>query len=89
MITYYFLYAWTGILNGIAATIYALPDATIPTQFSAWLATTGGYLAIATKFLPLTIAALLIAIGMMLAVENADGIFKVVKWVYSKIPGIS
>ena len=89
MITYWLLYFFTGALNGLAAPLYALPDASIPGGLSAWLAQSGGYISIATKFMPLTIAALFIVLGMIVIVENADGIFKVVKWIYTKIPGIS
>jgi hypothetical protein len=89
MITYYFLYFFTGVLNGLAAPLYYLPDASIPSSFAGWLSQTGGYISVASKLMPLTIAALFVVLGMIIIVENADGIFKVVKWIYTKIPGIS
>jgi hypothetical protein len=89
MITYYFLYLCTGLLSGFALPISYLPDAGIPAGFSGWLALAGGYISIATKLMPLTIAALFVVVGMIVVVENADGIFKVAKWIYTKIPGIS
>ena len=89
MITYYLLYLFTGIMNGIAVVVYNLPDATIPGGFAGWLTQTGGYISVATKLVPLTIAALFVVVGLMVIVENADGIFKVAKWIYTKIPGIN
>ena len=89
MITYYFLYLCTGLLAGFAAPISLLPDASIPSNITGWIAAVGGYIATATKILPLTLAAIFIVVGMMVVVENADGIFKVAKWIYTKIPGIS
>ena len=89
MITYYFLYICVTILNGIATTLYGLPNASLPSGFIGWLTQTGGYISIATTLMPLTIAALFAVLAMIIAVENADGIFKVVKWIYTKIPGIS
>ena len=89
MITYYFLYLCTGILNGLTTPLRLLPDASIPDSFTSWLAQTGGYISIATKLMPLTIAALFVVVALIVVVENADGIFKVVKWIYTKIPGIS
>jgi len=89
MITYYLLYLCTGILNGLAATLYNLPDASLPASFTSALTNTGNYISIAFKFLPDTIAAIFTVITFIVVVENADGIFKVVKWIYTKIPGIS
>ena len=89
MITYYFLYLCVTIVNGFATVVYNLPNAAISSDFTGWLAATGGYIATATKLMPLTIAALFVVIALMIIVENADGIFKVVKWIYMKIPGIN
>ena len=89
MITYYFLYICVTILNGLAYPFYSLPNATLPGNFTTWLSLAGGYIATAYHLMPFTIAALLIVVGVMVAFENADGIFKVVKWIYTKIPGIN
>jgi uncharacterized membrane protein len=89
MITYWLLYFFTGLLDGFIVPIQYLPNASLPGGLASWLATTGGYVAIAGRLMPLTIAALFVVIGMVVIVENADGIFKVVKWIYTKIPGIS
>lgn len=89
MITYYFLYLCTGLLLTFAAPIYLLPDASIPGSFAAALTLAGGYISVAAKLVPLTIAALFVVVALMVIVENTDGIFKVVKWIYTKIPGIS
>jgi hypothetical protein len=89
MILYWFLYFCTGVLNGLAVPITNLPNATLPDGVISWITTTGGYLALAGHVMPATIAALVVVIGMVLVIKNADGIFKVVKWIYTKIPGIS
>ena len=89
MITYWFFYFVTGVLDGLVVPIQNLPNASLPGGLSAWLSATGGYIALAGSIAPLTIAALFVVIGMVVIVENADGIFKVVKWIYTKIPGIS
>jgi hypothetical protein len=89
MITYWIFYFITGILDGLVLPIQNLPNASLPGGLSSWLSETGGYIALATKIAPLTIAALFVVLTMVVVVENTDGIFKVVKWIYTKIPGIS
>jgi hypothetical protein len=89
MITYYFLVIITGILDLIATPISQLPNASLPSSLTAGLSSAGGYIAIVGTLFPLTVVALFGSLTIMVVVENADAIFKVVKWVYTKIPGIS
>ena len=89
MITYYLLYLVVTILNVLAYPFYNIPDAKLPGGFTGWLAAAGGYIATAAHIMPLTIAALFVVLAVIVIFENADGIFKVVKWIYTKIPGIN
>ena len=58
MITYWFFYFVTGVLDGLVVPIQNLPNASLPGGLSAWLSATGGYIALAGRIAPLTIAAL-------------------------------
>jgi len=89
MITYWFFALVLGILDAILYPISFLPDASLPSSLTDGLAAAGNYISIAGHLVPFTITAVFGALVLMGIVENGDAIFKVVKWVYTKIPGIN
>lgn len=78
---YYFLY-------GILGPFLLLPDVALPESFTSAISTATHYLGIVNSILPLTTVALSAGIGIFLAIEIGINTFKIVKWVYTKIPGI-
>jgi len=63
-----------------------LPVATIATAITA----VNGYLAVVYGFLPLTMTAILAALGVIFSIEALLILpYKMAKWVWKKIPGIS
>jgi hypothetical protein len=57
--------------------------------FTNSVSTTNTYIAIVYGIIPLTIIALLVALGILIVFELAYGAYRVVKWGYTKIPGIT
>ena len=66
-----------------------LPDATLPSQVSTSITSIAGFMGLVWKFFPLTFTALVGAVVIIVATENWVAIYKVVRWVYQKIPGVS
>jgi hypothetical protein len=62
-----------------------LPTASV----AAAIAAANAYIAIVYEFLPNTVIALLAIVWLLLLVEFYIGTYKLIKWLYSKIPGIS
>lgn len=62
-----------------------LPVATMATS----IASASTYLSAIYSFMPITISALLFIFFSLLSVETGIGTYKIVKWVYSKFPGIT
>lgn len=64
-----------------------LPDVSIPSQIATNIATAGSYIAVLDNIFP--VGALLTIIGAFITVETAYFVYKLIKWGYSKIPGVS
>ena len=62
----------------------------LPTSaISASILAANSYIAVIGQFLPLTIGSLVLMVGALLLVEFYIGTYKLIKWVYTKIPGVS
>ncbi len=87
MITSAILYLIYAFVWAITSPFRILPDVAIPAQLSSAIASANTTLAPLAVVLPLgSIVAVLI---VFLAVEAAISVFKIIKWVYTKIPGIN
>jgi len=86
------------IINGILYTIYyfvlgitapfrLLPDVSLPEGVSAALTSAGSYLSILDAVIP--VDTLLSVLGAFLVVETAIFTYKLIKWVYVKVPGVN
>lgn len=73
------------MLAGLLAIGNILPTAAIASAISA----AGSYIAVVYEILPQTTIALLGILGVLLLVEFYIGTYKLIKWLYSKIPGVS
>lgn len=87
MLTYFFLYFLTGVVMGVAFPIGFLPNAVLPDFVASSLSTIAGYYAGMTTVVDIPFFVGVLIAG--LAVENYQNIYKLAKWVWSKIPGVS
>lgn len=74
-------------LNLVTAFLNLLPTAALPTDATNAITTAGSYLALINQVVPVN--TLLIILGSVLTIELGIFTFKVVKFVYKKIPTIS
>lgn len=89
MITYLLILIISGVVYAITYPISALPDVVLPANITANLATLGHFFGLIWGAAPLTLVALFSSVGVIIVIENNIAIYKVVKWIYSKIPGVN
>ena len=89
MIIYWLGVVLIGVLLLLLQPFTLLPDATLPSQVSTSITSIAGFMGLVWKFFPLTFTALVGAVVIIVATENWVAIYKVVRWVYQKIPGVS
>ena len=89
MITYYVLLFLAGVLLGITSPLRLLPDVVLPDQIASAIANISSFVGLVWKLFPITLLALVGAIATIVVVENWVMIYKVIRWVYQKIPGIN
>ena len=82
------IYILYGVLWLLMLPIRALPDAVLPTQLTAAIATVGQYIALLNQMLGTTTTALIFIIGFLIAVEIGILTYKIIMWGIRKIPGI-
>jgi hypothetical protein len=87
MITYYLILIFLYLLGLIVSPLRLLPIASLSVNLTGTLTSAGNYLALFDIFLP--IATLFTVFGIVIVIEGAYFTYKAVKWVYTKIPGIS
>jgi len=89
MISYFLLIILLGILNVIIFPITFLPDVSLDPSIATSIATVGQYLWTIWTVLPLTIVTLLAILVIVVGVETHIFSYKLIKWVYNKIPGVN
>jgi hypothetical protein len=89
MIFYYILIILIGLLNWIALPISSLPDVSLPANLAAAITASSTMLSVFYQIVPFTLTALAGILGALIVFELAIWSYKLVKWVYSKIPGIN
>jgi hypothetical protein len=87
MITYWILQIFVYLLSLITAPLLLLPVASLSVDLTGTLTTAGNYLALFDIFLP--VAMLLTVFGIVVSVEGGYFSYKVVRWIYNKIPGVN
>lgn len=73
------------MLAGLLALGNILPTATIASAITS----AGSYLAVIYEIVPATTLALLAIFGTMLLIEFYVSTYKLIKWLYTKLPGIT
>jgi hypothetical protein len=89
MITYWLLYFVATVVLGFLYPISFLPAASLPDMVNNSISGIASFIGLVWKFFPLTFAALIAAVVFIVVVENYVLIYKVIRWVYQKIPGVS
>lgn len=89
MITAALLLTWYGLVLIITSPIRLLPDVSLPAGIVSSISSSNNYIAAIYQILPYTIAALLIALGIVITIEGFIILFKIINWVIRKIPTIS
>jgi len=80
------VYAW---VTGLGELLSGDGDVTANTGLVASVSTASGYMALIYGILPLSTIAILGSLAILLVFEIGLGVYKVVKWGYSKIPGVN
>lgn len=89
MIVYWLLYFIAGVLLGLTSPLRILPDATLPAAINSSITSIAGFIGLVWKFMPLTFTALVAAVLVIVLAENWIMVYKVIRWIYKKIPGIT
>ena len=73
------------LIAGLVLIGNVIPTSAIETGIS----TANSYIHVLYGIFPLLTTGLLTILGLLFAVETFIGVYKIVKWVWSKIPGIN
>ncbi len=87
MIVYWILKIFVYLLSLITAPLLLLPTASLSVDLTGTLTQAGNYLALFDIFLP--VGTLLTVFGIIVSIEGGYFSYKVVKWIYNKIPGVT
>lgn len=82
----YIIYLWT---SGVALLLDNVSDVTASPALVAGVSNADGYMALVWTIVPLTTVAILSCLVILLVFEAGYAGYKVLKWGYSKIPGVS
>jgi len=87
MITTILLTIFYNFIWAILWPIRILPDVSLPADFLASFGVIGGYLSGLNEIVP--VATILTILGLILTIEGSILLYKSIKWVYQKIPGVN
>ena len=89
MITYFLLIIFTGLLGGVISPLLLLPNVSLNATIASSLAQAGQFLGIVHNVVPNTLASLFATLGIYLAIELSIFVYKLIRWLYQKIPTIN
>lgn len=89
MITYYVISILIGFIGALLSPIGSLPDVSLPISITGAFSQAGHLVGIIYNLLPDTITAIFSALSAIVGIEIAIFTYKLIKWIYTKIPGIS
>lgn len=87
MITNAILYILYGFVYLITAPIRLFADVSLPAAINDTISSVGSNLALLNQVLP--VSTIITILGIMISIEVAIFIYKGIRWIYSKIPGVS
>lgn len=87
MIFYWLIRVFLYLIDLITVPLVLLPVATLSVNLTGTLTQAGNYLALFDIFLP--VGMLLTLFGIVITIEGGYFSYKVVKWIYNKIPGVT
>lgn len=89
MITYLLLLIVIGIIVAITSPLLAFPAASLPISVTAPIAGAVNDLHLVWSVAPLTLGSLIVVFAAIVIIENNVALYKIIKWVYNKIPGVN
>ena len=89
MIVYYLILIGLNFLNTVLYPITFLPDVSLPVALTNAVTTVGNYTGILRMVIPHQIATIFTVFGAYISIEVGIYTYKLIKWVYNKIPGIN
>jgi hypothetical protein len=87
MITYYLTLIGLGALQAVIYPITLLPDVSLPATLVVSISAAGNYMSILNLVLP--ISTLFTIFTTYIGIELGIFTYKLIKWIYNKIPGIN
>jgi len=89
MITYFLIVIFYALIATILSPLLLLPDVALDSQMGSSIATIGSYFGMIWSTIPLTLTALVASIVIIVVAENHIFFYKLIRWFYRKIPGVS
>lgn len=87
MITNAILYILYSFIYLITAPIRLFDDVSLPTDINSTISSVGTNLALLNQVIP--VSTIITILGIMLVIESAIFIYKGIRWIYNKIPGVN
>jgi len=87
MITSAIIYILSGALFAVLSPLLLLSDVSLTSGIGQSIISAGQYLSILDPVIP--VATIIAVIALLATIEISIAAFKVIKWVYKKIPGIN
>jgi hypothetical protein len=87
MVTYFILLILIGIIQIVILPITFLPDVALPLVMLASITAAAGFIGILDMVLP--ISTIFAIFTFYIGVEIGIFTYKIIKWIYSKIPGVN
>lgn len=87
MITNAILYILYGFVYLITAPVRLFSDVSLPVAINDTISSVGSNLALLNQVIP--VSTIITILGVMLVIEGAIFIYKGIRWIYNKIPGVN
>jgi hypothetical protein len=89
MIIYYLFIALLNIIGFILLPLQYLPDVALPDMITTSISVVSAAIYLAVAEVPLTLAALFASLAAIIVAELNISAYKIIKWIYNKIPGVN
>jgi hypothetical protein len=89
MIFYYITLIVLGALQAVVFPISLLPDVSFPATLNTAIGQSGNYIGIFNAVLPKSVPTIFAIFTIYISIEFGIWTYKLIKWIYSKIPGVN